>query len=174
MFMRSPISESRSYVDGLTYAQQMADFTDAHAIMIAEGLVEESDPKIGCYFDSHGPYDRLTWDSFTTFNTDGVRLTLSPKAVTTPLWHGEMYPFGDKNTIRSVNFEITSSVPDNYRVLHLEQAISNKGVAIFSSSFSAVGQALLPGFLDYLDGQRANISVETLKSLVQTVGRQTG
>lgn len=88
-----------------------------------------------------------------------------------PLFYGETFPFGDPMNVRCLNGATVSWGTNTSTRLqaHVDQAITNKGVALFAwhNDLASTGNARtgFDALLVYLDSQRANIDVCTIEDL---------
>lgn len=86
-----------------------------------------------------------------------------------PLVFGEMFPFADDYLIRAVDGDTGGwANPAVNQQAHIDQAIANKGVAIFAwhNGFATgVSQTSFDTTLAYLDAHRADIDVVTMEDL---------
>ncbi|AUW59603.1 hypothetical protein C1T17_17465 [Sphingobium sp. SCG-1] len=117
------------------------------------------DPGFGSYFSQVGQTQVGLYGMFAR-NQRSTRAYFTPRAVSPPdfpILYGENYPFVDPYLVKSLAADVPS---ESFGLLtqHAEQAIANRGVAIYTFH-NALDN--LPMLLDWLDANRDRIDVVT-------------
>lgn len=153
---------------GLTALE--TSFDALRAAQRADGFYAGSD---GSLFASIGNYINVRPAFYSKFRTcRGFFLGNAPGVGQSPMAHGETFPLGDPYYIRAISGATGAwgATMGAYLTALIDQAIAAKGVAMigYHEELASAGNART-GFatlLSYLDANRANIEVVTLKGML--------
>ncbi len=140
----------------MSAAQQDAEMKKQKAFAARNGL---GDPGFGSYFSQVGQTQPQLFGMFARNQraTRAYFTARSVKAPDYPVLYGENYPFIDNYLVKSLAADVPAGDFDRL-TQHAEQAIANRGVAIYTFH-NALDN--LPRLLDWLDANRGRIDVVT-------------
>ena len=153
----------------MSNAEQDAEMKKQKAFAAKNGL---GDPGFGSYFSQVGQTEVKLFGMFAR-NQRATRAYFTARGVDAPdfpILYGENYPFIDNYLVKSLAADVPTK--DFGRLTqHAEQAISNRGVAIYTFHNSLEN---LPRLLDWLAANRRRIDVVTEAELyAASHGRRT-
>lgn len=159
MMLQAWSTEDQAAINAMSDAERAAEMQSQIDYMVANGLMNADAPRFGSYFSGVGSTDIAAYPMFRDYTPQGTRLYSLPHGANPPIWYGETFPWPDPQMVRAIAGDATS--PSGFREAHVQQAITNNGVAILTwhSDQSALGH-----FLDYLATQ--DIDVVSAKELI--------
>lgn len=166
MGSQATFSEAAADWAALTDAQAIAQFAKLRALYDSLGLTGGED---GSYFSDVLPTNLRMREFFRLFFRT-MRTYLGGLGAGYPLEFGEMFPWGDPLFVRALNLATYGSAGGDLRLInHVEQAVLNKGVAIFATHNEAESNStLLANFRAlcvWLDANRSTVDVVTYEDL---------